>query len=198
MVVLFRDGGGTPLELPGVSAVRLSNWRNDAMNAGEVPVREIQINFRPVELDVVKTSQVFGPENSGPFALPENDILYTITVSNLGASTVDDDSVFVVDRLPSDITFFNGTVLTGTSAIPGVPSAALDFIDNGSGLSFLFSRDVGYSDALTAPADLASCSYTPAPGYDPNVRFICINPKGRFNTGSPSPSFSIQFRARIN
>ena len=66
-----------------------------------------------------------------------------------------------------------------------------------AGLSFTYANDVGYSDSATRPADFSACTYTPAAGYDPNVTYICFNPKGTLVADDPDPTFSVSFRARI-
>lgn len=67
----------------------------------------------------------------------------------------------------------------------------------GAGLSFTYATDVRYSNSGSVPADFASCAYTPSAGYDANVRFICVNPKGAFAAGDPDPNFSVSFRTQI-
>ena len=62
---------------------------------------------------------------------------------------------------------------------------------------FVFANDVAFSDLTSAPASFADCLYTPAPGFDPAVTFVCFNPKGTMGAGDPNPSFSLSFRARI-
>ena len=99
----------------------------------------------------------------------------------------------MVDRIPGEVTFYNGDIDDGG---PGTNPVIL--MDNGSGLSFSYPTDIAYSNAATKPATFADCTYVPASGYDPAVSFICMNPKGIFNAGSPDPSFDISFRARID
>jgi len=67
-----------------------------------------------------------------------------------------------------------------------------------SGLT-LTPVDIRYSDAITAPASFAACTYTPNAGYDENVRHICFNPKGRLKAGSleTNTDFEVSFRVRI-
>ena len=47
------------------------------------------------------------------------------------------------------------------------------------------------------PADMSECLYSPTAGYDPNVTYICINPKGEFLAGTPDPDFSVSFRFQV-
>jgi len=139
-----------------------------------------------------KTSNVFDPASEGLFAVPGNDVIYTINVSNQGDGSPDANSVVLIDDLPSELEFYNGDV-DG----PGPETQPVAFTDNASGLTFTYATDVGYSNAVSAPASFASCTYTPASGYDPAVTHICVRPAGTFAVGTPAPAFSVQFRARI-
>jgi len=152
----------------------------------------------PAMVDVAKTSSLFltgAPE--GVFAVPGQDMIYSVTVSNIGGSAATSDSVIVIDQLPAQITFLNDDLDAGGPDVhPGNDPIA--FTDNGSGLSFSFSSDVAFSDSVTVPSDFSDCSYTPSSGYDPNIRHICINPKGAFAAPAPNSSFTVSFRARID
>ncbi|WP_337828002.1 proprotein convertase P-domain-containing protein [Pseudonocardia sp. TMWB2A] len=131
----------------------------------------------------------------GDFMIPGNDILYTITVSNHGAGSPDNDSVFLIDKVPYRLTYFHGDADGNGPRIHPVL-----FSGTRSGLSFDYNRDVRFSDGLSAPTGLSQCTYKPVSGYDPRVRFICINPKGVQNpqNGGTASRFIITFRARIN
>lgn len=142
------------------------------------------------ELEVTKTSSL---ASATGFLIPGDDVIYEITVSNNGAGAPDADTVFVVDTLPNALTFFNGD-------IDGAGNGASDpvqFIDGGAGVSFNYNSDVGYSAGATPPQDFSDCTYSPAAGYDENVRFICIQPQGTMSGGDGSTFWSIRFRARI-
>jgi uncharacterized repeat protein (TIGR01451 family) len=146
-----------------------------------------------VTLALTKVTSIFDDGVTAPFAIPGNDATYTINLSNSGTGSVTADTVFIVDPIPAQLTFFNGDAngpLAGTDPVL--------FTDNGSNLTFNYATDVRYSQ--TAPANFAACTYTPVAGYDPLVRYICVNPKGRMTgkSGAVTPSFAISFRARIN
>ena len=126
------------------------------------------------------------------FAVPGNDILYTITATNTGTGPTDGDSVFVYDTLPATLEFFNGDV-DG----PGPATGPILFNAGTSGLAFTQATDLRYSNLAAVPASFAACSYTPAAGYDPAVRYVCLNPKGAMLSGAGPPSFNFQLRARI-
>jgi len=93
---------------------------------------------------------------------------------------VDNDSLFLVDSLPPEITFYNGDIDDGGPFIDPVIG-----VDAGTGLTLDYVTDVGFSDAASKPADFSECTYVPAAGYDPNVNFICVNPSGAMAAGAP-------------
>ena len=133
---------------------------------------------------MVASDPVNGSVN--PKAIPGAQIVYSTTIQNTGPSTVDNNSLFIVDVLPAQIR-------VGTAASPtfvqGTPS---------SGLTLTPSSDIRFSNSATAPTSFASCNYTPTSAYDPAVRFVCINPKGVMagSSGSP-PSFTVAFRSQL-
>lgn len=130
-----------------------------------------------------------GPEQ---FQTPGNDVVYTISATNIGSGSADAGSVLVIDSLPAEIEYFNGD-MDGA----GPATGPVFFSQTGAGLTFNPATDVAYSSAATRPATFAACTYAPAAGYDANVRHVCVNPKGAMLSGDPDPTFAIQFRARI-
>ncbi len=179
-IVLVYDNGPAAPAAPGLQAIAVHD-----------------VDFCPIlpgaDLEAVKTTQVFDENVEGLYAIPGNDVTYTITVTNVGDGASDEDSIVLIDQLPSEVIFFNGDV-DGAS---GSETANIAFADFGSGLTFDPVFDAGFSDAATRPADFAACTYAPQPGYDPAVTFICFNPKGVMAAGAPDPAFSVTFRARI-
>jgi len=149
-------------------------------------------SFAPVpDLDATKVVEVFDPDGDGLFAVPGNDVLYTITLTNTGDGEVDDGSLFFVDALPPEVVFFNGD-----ADGPGPETSAVIFDDLGSGLTFNPASDVAY--ATTQPASFADCTHTPASGFDPAIRFVCFNPQGEMAAGDTAlSSFTLTFRARL-
>jgi|GEM_PF-1687879 len=146
------------------------------------------------ELSGVKTVEVFDPLGEGLFALPGNDVTYTITVTNIGAGNADDDSLFLIDELPDEVVFFNGD-----ADGPGPGTEAVNFEDVvPTGLDpFVFADSVRFAGAGPAPASFADCTLLPDPGYDPDIRYVCFNPKGVLASGDPDPEFNLSFRVRI-
>lgn len=196
--VLFRlnDGAGAAIILRAVSQIRLRNLRNNQQNNGEIPVREIQLRqIAPpapvINLQLIKTSEVFNGSGQGPFAIPGNDILYRVRLTNL-SDAPDSDTLNIIDIFPQDLEFFNGDADGNGSG-----TNAINFTQSNSGLTFNFSSDAGFSDANVRPQNFGECNYTPSNGYDPNVRFICLRPQGRFNVATPAPFIEFTFRARI-
>lgn len=129
------------------------------------------------------------------FNLPQTDVLYTLNITNDKSASLSNNSVFIVDPLPSQVTFYNGDA---DGSGPG--TTPVIFTDNGSGLTFNYATDVRYSNAAVAPTSFAACTYTPSIGYDANVKHICINPKGTMlgQTSTSTPGFTVTFRTRIN
>jgi len=120
------------------------------------------------------------------YALPGNDVIYTIGVSNTGTGPTDNDSIVLIDSMPSEVSFFRGAL----------SSDAVTFTEAGAtGLDFIYSRDVGFSNGTTKPANFSQCNYAPTSGYDSTVTFICFNPKDALAAGT---GFELEFRARIN
>ncbi len=150
----------------------------------------ILCNILIAEVEVTKISSTFTPND---FLIPFSDVIYTINFQNTGDLNIDADSVFVVDTLPDDLTFFNGDY---NGAAPGTNVAG--FTQTGSSLTFSEASDLAFSSQVAAPTSFAQCTYTPISGYDGNVRHICINPKGVFETGPAPPEFTLEFRTRIN
>lgn len=143
-------------------------------------------------LSTEKTIAIYDPLGEGLYAIPGNDIVYTISVSNAGSGSPDPNTLFLVDTLPPDCEFYNGD-----ADGPGPESDPVIFADSGTGMTFDYATDAGYATGATAPADFSACTYSPAAGYDPNVKFVCLLPSGMMAGGAAPPSFDLQFRARI-
>lgn len=145
------------------------------------------------DLKAAKTTAIYDPGVLGLYATPGNDVIYTITVSNTGAGSADTDTIFLADKIPADIDFYNGDIDDA-----GPELNPVSFADAGSGLTFTYATDIAFSNVAARPTQMSDCTYSPAAGYDPAVTYLCINPKGDMAAGSPAPAFSVSFRARIN
>lgn len=144
------------------------------------------------DIKVTKTSKIFDPDEEKLKALPGNDVIYSITATNVGDTFTDENSLILFDKLPPNLIYYNGD-----ADGPGPMADRVIFSHKGSGLSFDPQKDVAFSDQAAAPISFAQCDYTPAPGYDSKVKHICLHPKGTFLSGKDDPKFTLSFRATI-
>lgn len=148
-------------------------------------------NNQTPNLDAEKTLAVYSGSASD-YSIPGSDVIYTITATNAGSGPVDGNSIFLVDSLPPEISFYNGDMDDS-----GPATGPVLFTDIDSGLTF-GPADVGYSTAAAAPTNFSQCNASPGAGYQNTVRHICFAPKGTLSEGTiTSASFSVSFRARI-
>ena len=164
---------GTPVTL-GPFAVTNSNTTGG---------QDFGFDLTEAALEAFKTVELFDPDT---FAVPSNDVVYAISIINRGDGPVTNDSVFLIDKLPDEVIFFNDPL-----------APAIGFTQSGTGLTFDSANDVRYALAGPQPANFGACTYTPAPGYDPLVGFVCLNPKGEMAAGTPDPAVTFSFRARL-
>lgn len=150
-------------------------------------------NNQTATLGVTKSTTV-SPLSTSPFAIPGSDVLYTLTVESTGTAPVDNDTLFLVDTLPAEVSFYNDD-LDGAGPVGG----PVQFDPLSSGVTFSDATDLRFSDAATKPSNLSACTYTPISAYDPNVRHVCFAPKGQLLGGAIQPNavFSLTFRGRI-
>lgn len=182
-----------------VTAVRIIYFSgNDAGGGGFDPggqqlgISDVVYNKIMPLLSAIKTVSMVGSSGNSRFAIPGNDVYYTLTVTNSGDGAVDANTLFLSDPIPAEVEFYNADI-DGA----GPAAGAVYFTQSGAGLTFTLATDVRYSNSATKPTSFAACGYTPAAGYDPNVTHLCLNPKGAMLAGNPDPTFSVQFRARI-
>lgn len=156
--------------------------------------RQANLFFTPVPavLGANKTVTVWDPTASGLYSLPSNDVIFSLTVTNTGNGYTDPNSLFLADSIDSDMTFYNGDIDDD-----GPETNPVSFVDNGSGLSFLYGSDIAYSNSVAKPTAFSACTYLPSAGYDTNVRHVCVRPSGQLSPGVSNPGFTIKFRARI-
>ena len=151
-----------------------------------------QVCIASATITAAKSVSMAGVAGNERFAIPGNDVIYTITAANIGSGPADADSILIVDTLPAEVEFFNGD-MDG----PGPAAGAALFTESGAGLTFAPATDLRFSDSATRPTSFAACAYAASAGYDPAIRHLCFNPKGAMPAGDPDPSFSVQFRVRI-
>lgn len=140
-------------------------------------------------LDVVTTSAPFVSNPANPLATPANDLSLSTTVTNPGTGSTAADSIFLAITINGATTFLNAP----TPAFGGV----VRFQSSSGSLTFTPATDLRFSDAATRPTALAQCTYTPAADYDPQVRYVCLNPKGTLPSGA-SGQFIVEMRVQVN
>jgi len=179
--IVVYDRGLSLGEIQDVECYLLSKWKPSALPS-----------TCEASISASKSVSPYEASGAGSYTLPGNDVIYTISVEHEGGPDLDAGSVFLVDKLPDEVIFYNGDIDDG-----GPESDPVAFSDSGSSLTLNYATDIAFSDAMTAPTSMADCDHIPSIGYDPDIRFVCINPTGSFNSGSPNPSFSVSFRTRI-
>jgi uncharacterized repeat protein (TIGR01451 family) len=139
------------------------------------------MSFCPLpDISVTKSSAPLATTGIDRFNIPGAQVVYTLTVTNSGGSTVDSNSSAVIDVLPSEMSFVNGSY--GGAGMPVL------FTANGSGLT-LAAANISYSNNGGA-----TFTYTPAAGADPNVNAIRITPQGAMAANS---SYTVAFLAQV-
>lgn len=142
------------------------------------------------DLSVTMATTLFEPPAGQAFFVPGNDALLTTTVSNGGNGSTDSDSLFLAITIDPAHAFYNAV----TPTLGGV----IGFESGSPALTFSEATDLRFSSSAAAPASFAACTYTPTAGYDPQVRHVCLNPKGTLPSGAPQGQFTVRLRARIN
>ena len=141
------------------------------------------ISFCPMPVvTVAKTSAPYDTTGPTRFAAPGSDIAYSLVVTNSGGSTVDLNSLVLTDVLPANMTFYNGDF---NASSPGMGP----FERTGSSTVALPSSGIAYSNTGAAPY-----TYSPAAGYDANVKAVRLVPSG---TMAANSILTIRFRAKI-
>ena len=142
-------------------------------------------------LTTLKSSVVLSaPMIGAPKRIPSAIVRYDITVTNSGPGAVDANSLVITDPVPPNSALYVAT----TSGNPVV------FVNGAtpSGLTYNYATNVSYSSIGVA----GPWNHTPLPdanGFDAAVRAVRIVPGGAMNAaGTGNPSFTIQFRVRIN
>ncbi len=149
-------------------------------------------------LQVTKTVAMWDPNNQGLYAVPGNEVLYTILIENSGDGPVDANTIEFMDKFPTELEFWNGDIdAGGPDSFPGAsPVGFIQLV--GSGMTFTPATDLRYSTSSTQPTSFAACTpMTIDNSYKGNIRYICLNPKGVLNDGNPHPKITFGLRARI-
>lgn len=150
------------------------------------------------ELAGNKVVDVWDPNNDGLYAIPGNEMIYTIAVENTGTGPIDSGSIFLVDSLPDEIEFWNGDIdAGGANNFPVTAAVGFQQV-SGTGIIFNPATDLGYSTAAVAPADFSQCTFMPLDGtFRADFNYICFKPQGSLGNGTPTPKITFSFRARL-
>lgn len=140
-------------------------------------------------LTVATMSDVFDPSPGEPYATPGKDLLLTTTVRNDGSGSTDADSIFALVSINPANDFLNAAT-TPLGGVVGFSSASAE-------LTFNPANDLRFSNSAQPPVNFGQCTYAPAAGYDPQVRHVCLNPKGRLPAGAPQGEFTVRVRVRV-
>jgi uncharacterized repeat protein (TIGR01451 family) len=155
-------------------------------------VGTFQVAIPQPALTVLKTSTVLSdPVNLAvnPRRIPGAVVRYDISVTNSGPGIVDAGTLVLTDAIPGNSSLY---VLASGNPVVFINGSPV------SGLNFDYASHVSFSSAgPSGPFD-----YTPSPdanGFDPAVRALRIVPGGSMNAaGGGNPSFTLQFRVRID
>ena len=133
---------------------------------------------------------------SNPKSIPGSAQQYTVQVTNQGTGPVDNNSVLIVDKVPTNTKMFVGNLGAPGSGpvafVNGTPSSALTWTFaalNNLTDDLDFSNDGGVTWTYVPTADAQGC--------DAAVTDIRMRPKGTM-PGTGSPSFELQFRVVVN
>jgi hypothetical protein len=141
------------------------------------------ISFCPMpSLAVSKISAPLATSGNYRFNIPGADVVYTITATNSGSSPVDLNGLVLTDILPADAKFYNGDF------DPAQGGTDPFLLTAGTSGVTLTASNVTYSSNGT------TWGYTPAAGYDANVKGVKFSPGG---TMAANSSFTIKFRTQI-
>lgn len=146
------------------------------------------------DIQSVKTVETFETSGPGSYALPGNDIIYSLLTTNVGTVDIDSDTIFMTDTLPTEISFYNDDI---DGLGPETDPIIMETIN--TSLTLNYASDIGFSDSVARPANFSECDFSPPTGYDQNgtIKHICFAPKGSFGSGTPNPVFTFKFRAKI-
>ncbi len=152
-------------------------------------------------LQVIKlVAPLTDPVNNGtnPKSIPGSTQRYTVRVTNQGTGPVDNNSVLIVDKIPTNTKMFVGNLgLPGSGPVAfvnGTPSSALTWTFtalNNLADDLDFSNDGGTTWTYVPTADAQRC--------DAAITDIRMRPKGTMpGQGVGSPNFELQFRVVLN
>lgn len=152
----------------------------------------------PPSLVFMKTVSVTSDPVNGttnPKNIPGAEVLYNLRVTNTGAGSVDNTTIFITDPIPANTDLFVGDLgVVGSGPIVFVQGSPT------SNLTYTFTSLASSTDDVEFSNDGgATWTYVPTPPFDPTANRIRLNPKGTMAgaSGGLSPFFELRFRARV-
>jgi uncharacterized repeat protein (TIGR01451 family)/fimbrial isopeptide formation D2 family protein len=177
----------------GAWTVRITGYEGTEGMVTDLGVGSFMVALPQPALTILKTSTVLSdPVNNttNPKRIPRAVVRYDVSVTNSGPGTVDAGTLVITDSIPTDAAMYVSTASGNPVVFLNGPTT--------SGLTYTYASHVSYSSAGAS----GPWGYTPAPdanGFDPQVRAVRISPAGVMSAaGTGNPSFTIQFRVRIN
>lgn len=133
--------------------------------------------------------------DSGPYAIPGAVVEYTLTITNTGIGSPDNNTIVVEDPIPANTEL----IVSDPVANPAIKISNVT-ADTGLTISYIAPDDAG--DDIYFSTDGTDFTYQPtadANGADASVTHLRIYPQGIFSAsdGSSLPSFSVSFKVRI-
>lgn len=173
-------------------------WRSIWPDAEIIGIRNVRASVAIPVISTSKISQVWDPGSALLKAVPGNEVLYRVNVTNSGLAATDSDSVLIIDTLPTQLSLWNGDIDAGGPETYSSVGQAGFSQSNGAAMAFAPSTDLRVSTATTPPTSFAQCSSLSLDGtFRSNVRYLCLRPRGSLAAGAASPTISFVFRARI-
>lgn len=196
-IVASVDSGTEGLTITNTAALDTSvldqidtDVTNDSSSVDIVPQAALAL---PIFLISKGAVSYWDPVNgtSSPYAIPGGVVQYTLTVTNTGLGSPDNNSIIITDPIPAN------TELVVTDPVVTISNVVAD-----TGLTISYVSPTDNSDDIYFSTDGADFTYQPtadANGADTSVTHIRVNPQGEFSTsdGSTLPSFSLSFKVRI-
>jgi uncharacterized repeat protein (TIGR01451 family) len=170
--------------LPGVVGGTVTPVVGDIVTCTITNTRIATANLTVAKTSIVISDPVNGAIN--PKLIPGAIVEYAITVTNVGNQSVSANTIIIADVLPAGFIYDGATTLTFAN---GATASGLNAFNAATMVSF-----------SSQPSGLVPYGYTPAAGYDANVRGVRIAPTGTMAaaTATTQPSFTIRFRGRVN
>jgi uncharacterized repeat protein (TIGR01451 family)/fimbrial isopeptide formation D2 family protein len=189
----------------GMTGLNYYNSVRDEYNSAGISFNANVNNTAPISVSsallFLKTVTVYSDPINGttnPKFIPGALAGYTLSVTNTGSGTIDNNTIVITDPVPANTALFVND--TG-----GANSGPVLFAQGAtsSTLTYIYTALNNLADDLDFSSNNGvSWGYVPTPGADgcdPLVTNIRINPKGAFvgNPAPPQPSFTLNFRVCV-